>query len=158
MSFACAAPGGTRDEWLADLEGAALHEQRGDGAAADVEVRLEHHAGRAALGAGLEVLYVGDEEERLEQVVDTVAVEGRHRDHLGVAAPVLRHEALLGELLLHAIRLSLLAVDLVDGDHDRRTGRLRVVQRLDRLGHHAVVGRHDQHDDVGGLRAGPAWR
>ena len=151
-----ATPGGTGDERLADLERAALHEERGDGAAADVEVRLEHHAGGAAVGAGLEVFHVGDEEERLEQVVDAVAVEGRHRDHLGVAAPVLRHEALLGELLLHAVGLGLLAVDLVDGDDDRRARRLGVVERLDRLGHHAVVGGHDQHDDVGGLGAAGA--
>ena len=114
-----ATPGRAGDERLADLEGAALHEQGGHRATADVEVRLEHDARGAAVGVGLEVLDVGDEEERLEQVVDAVAVEGRHRDHLGVAAPVLRDEAVLGELLLHPVGLGLLAVDLVDGDDDR---------------------------------------
>ena len=34
-----------------------------------------------------------------------------------------------------------------------------MVERLDRLRHHAVVGGHDQHDDVGGLRTtGPHGR
>ena len=32
-------------------------------------------------------------------------------------------------------------------------GRLGVVERLDRLGHDAVVGGDDEHDDVGGLGA-----
>ena len=44
-------------------------------------------------------------------------------------------------------------VDLVDRDHDRHVGRLRVVERLDRLRHHAVVGRDHEDRDVGGLRA-----
>ena len=50
-------------------------------------------------------------------------------------------------------------VHLVDGHDDRDVGRLGVVDGLDRLGHHAVVGRHHQDHDVGDLRArGPAWR
>ena len=47
-------------------------------------------------------------------------------------------------------------VDLVDGHDDRHVGRLGVVDRLDRLRHDAVVGRHHQHDDVGGLGAAGA--
>ena len=58
------------------------------------------------VGVGPEVLHVGDEEQRLEQVVDAVAVEGGHGEHLDVAAPVLRDEAVLGELLLHAVGLA----------------------------------------------------
>ena len=51
------------------------------------------------------------------------------------------------------------AVDLVEGDDDRHVGRLRVVQRLDGLGHDPVIGRHHEDDDVGGIGArGPAWR
>ena len=111
---------GTGDERVADPEGAALHEDGGHGAAADVEVRLEHDAVGAAVGVGPEVLDVGDEQQRLEQVVDADAVEGRDLDHLGVAAPGLRDEALLGELLHHPVGVGVLAVDLVDGDDDRR--------------------------------------
>ena len=42
-------------------------------------------------------------------------------------------------------------VDLVHRDHDGDLGRQGVVQRLDRLRHHTVVGRHHQHGDVGRL-------
>ena len=44
-------------------------------------------------------------------------------------------------------------VHLVDGHDDRHLGRLGVVDGLDGLGHHAVVGRHHEDDDVGGLGA-----
>ena len=61
---------------------------------------------------------------------------------------------MLGELLHDACGIGVVAVDLVDRNDDRHVGRPGVVDRLDGLGHHAVVGRDDEHDDVGDL--GPA--
>ena len=67
--------------------------------------------------------------------------------------------SLLDELLAHAGRVGVLAVDLGDRDDDRHLGRARVVDRLDRLRHHAVVGRDDEDRDVGGAaRRARAWR
>ena len=60
------------------------------------------------------------------------------------------------ELLADALGVRVRSVDLVDGDHDRHLGGLRVVDRLDRLRHHAVVGGDDEHDDVGDLGAAGA--
>ena len=50
-------------------------------------------------------------------------------------------------------RVGTFLVDLVDRHHDRHIGRLRVVDGLHRLRHHAVVGGDHQDRDVGGLRA-----
>ena len=77
--------------------------------------------------------------------------------HDRVAAPRLGHEALLGELRAGpGLGVGVVAVDLVDRHHDRHLGRPGVVDGLDRLGHDAVVGRHDQHHDVGDVgAAGP---
>ena len=66
--------------------------------------------------------------------------------------------AALDQLLAHARRVGGLLVDLVHGDDDRHLGGLRVVERLDGLRHHAVVGRDDQHGDVGDLGAAGAHR
>ena len=79
--------------------------------------------------------------------------ERRDLDGDGVAAPGLGDQAVLGELLEDPVGVGLLAVDLVDGHHDGDVGRLGVVDGLDGLGHHAVVGRHHQHHDVGDLGA-----
>ena len=48
------------------------------------------------------------------------------------------------------------AVHLVDRDDDRDVGGLGVVDGLDGLGHHAVVGGDDEHHDVGHRRAAGA--
>ena len=95
---------------------------------------------------------VGGEQDRLEQLVDVDALLGRDVDEHGVAAVLLGDQAVLGELLADLGRVGALLVDLVDRDHDRHVGRLGVVERLDRLRHHAVVGRDHQDRDVGDLR------
>ena len=84
--------------------------------------------------------------------VEAGAGLGRDVDEHGVAAVLLRHESVLGELAAGLARVGVGLVDLVHGDHDRHTGGLGVVERLDRLRHDAVVGRDHQHRDVGGLR------
>ena len=44
-------------------------------------------------------------------------------------------------------------IALIDGNHDGDLGRQRVIQRLDRLRHDAVVRRHHQDHDVRHVRA-----
>ena len=74
---------------------------------------------------------------------------GRDRDERHVAAVLLDDDAGLGQLGLDAVRVGVRLVDLVEGDDDRHLGRLGVADRLERLGHHAVVGGDHDHRDVG---------
>ena len=55
-------------------------------------------------------------------------------------------------MLANLVGVGTLFVDLVDRHDDRHVGRLRVVERLDRLGHDPVVGSDDEDGDVGHLR------
>ena len=101
---------------------------------------------------------VGDEQDLLEQLVDPLALlRGDARD-LRRPAPLLGLEPLGRELAEHAVGVRVRQVDLVDGDDDRHVGRARVRDRLARLRHDAVVGRDDEHGDVGDLRAAGAHR
>ena len=147
------APRTTGDDRVADPERAPLH-QRGDHRATTlVEVRLEHDRAGRGLGVGRELFDLGDEQDRLEQLVDTDARRGRDVDDDRVATPRLGHQLALDELLADAGGVGVFAVDLGDRDDDRDVGRTRVVDRLDGLGHHAVVGRDHQDGDVGGVGA-----
>ena len=80
----------------------------------------------------------------------------RNRHHDGIAAPILGQQAAVGQLLLDPLRLSVRLVDLIDRDDDRHLRRLGVVDRFERLRHHAVIGRHHQHHDIGDFRAAGA--
>src|SRR3954471_15978448 len=151
-----AAPVGAGDDRVADLERAALDQHGHDRAAAGVELGLDDDARRVRVRVCLEVLELGDDEDRLEEVVEVLVRLGGHVDELGVAAPLGRLQAALRELGAHARGVGALLVDLVDRDQDRHLGRLGVVDRLVGLRLHAVVGGDDDHRDVGDLRAAGA--
>ena len=69
------APGRAGDQRVADAQGALLHEHRGHGATADVELGLEHDADGPAVDVAAEVLELRDDLQVLEQVVDAGALE-----------------------------------------------------------------------------------
>ena len=141
---------------VAGVQGAALDEHRGHGAPALVQVRLDDEAGGRSVGVGLQLQHVGLQDDGLQQVVDVQLLLGRHLDeHVG-AAPLLGDDAVLGELLAHAVGVGAGLVDLVHGHDDGHLGGLGVVDGLDGLRHDAVVGGHHEHDDVGDLGAAGA--
>ena len=140
------------DHRVADPQRAALDQDGRDGTAAAVEVGLDRDTLRVLLRVGPQVERgVRGEDDGLQQAVDVQTLLGGDVDEHGVAAVLLGHQTVLGELTAHLGRVGALDVDLVDRDHDRHVGRLGVVQRLDRLRHHTVVGRDHQDRDVGRL-------
>ena len=58
----------------------------------------------------------------------------------------------------HFLRVGLVLVDLVDRHDHRHLGGLGVVDRLDRLRHHGVIRRDDQHHDIRDLSPARAHR
>ena len=76
-----------------------------------------------------------------------VLAETGHERH--VAAVLLDDDAGLGQLGLDPVGVRVGLVDLVERDDDRHLGRLGVADRLEGLGHDAVVGRDDDDRDVG---------
>ena len=148
-----AAPVGAGDDRVADLQRAALDEHGDDRATARIELGLDHGAGGLRVRVGGELLDLGRQQQALEQVVEALVRLGRDVDEHRVAAPLLGLEPELGHLGADAVGLRAFLVDLVDRDHDRHVGRLRVVDGLARLRAHAVVGGDHDHGDVRRLGA-----
>ena len=91
--------------------------------------------------------------DRFEQRVEVEPSLGGHVDEHRVAAVLLGDEAVFGQLPTDLGRVGFGLVDLVDGHHDRHFGCLGVVERLDGLRHHSVVGCDDEYGDIGRLGA-----
>ena len=107
-------------------------------------------------GIGLEILQIGHQENHLQQQIQIRFHLGGYGHHNRIAAPVFGQQAAVGELLLDALGLRVGLVDLVDGDDDGNLGGAGVIDGFERLRHHAVVGRHHQHHDVGHFGAAGA--
>src|SRR6476660_1977533 len=149
-----AAVGVAGHDRVALAQRAALDEHRGDRAAALVQLALDDDTLRVLLGVRAQVEGgVGREQDRREELVEALPGGRRDVDEHRVAAVLLGHQAVLGELLTDLGGVGPLLVDLVHRHDDRHLGGLGVVERLDRLRHDAVVGRDHEDDDVGDLRA-----
>ena len=85
------------------MQGTAGHEHGGNRTAALVELSLEDVARSEGVGVGLELEHVGLEQHGLEQVVDANLLLGRDVDEHVLSAPLLGDDAVLGELLAHAV-------------------------------------------------------
>ena len=139
---------GAGHDRLADAQRAALDQHGDDRAAARIELGLDDDARGLGGRVGLELLELGDDQDRVEQILQVGAGLGRDVDVLGLATPLRRLEAELRELGAHPRRVRPLLVDLVDGDDDRDVGRVGVVDGLVGLRARAVVGGDHDHGDV----------
>jgi hypothetical protein len=135
----------------------SLDKERAHRASARVKTRLDHRSGRAGLRVGLRLdVHIGDEQDRLEQLVKADSLLGRNFDELVTPTPLAWDDLVVCQLLTDPIGVRVLSIDLVDGDHERDRGGLRVVDGLDGLRHHAVVGGHNDDGHVSDLRAAGA--
>ncbi len=150
------APFRTGNHDVADLQGAALHQHGGDGAAALVELGLDHRAFGAAFRIGLEVEDFGLQQDRLFQLVEIGALGGRDFDHLGFAAHVFDLDFVLQKLGLDPVGIGVALVDLVDRHDHGHACRLGMGDGFHGLRHHAVIGGHDQDHQIGDLGAARA--
>ena len=129
----------------------SLHQHGGDGTAALVQLGLDDRAFGGAVGIGLEIEDFGLQQDRFQELVEIGALGRRNLDVQHLAAHRFHEHFVAQQLGPHLLRVGVVLVDLVDGHDDRHTGRLGVADRFDRLRHHAVIGSHHQHCDVGDL-------
>jgi hypothetical protein len=91
------------DDRVADAQRAGLDQHGRRGATPLVEVGLDGDTTSVAVGVGPQVQGgVGGEQDGLEQLVDVLTLLGRDVDEHRVAAVLLGHEVVLGELLADA--------------------------------------------------------
>ncbi len=109
------------------------------------------------VGVGAEVqLSVSREQHGFEQLVDVQVLLGGDVDEHGVATILFRDQAELGELAADLLRVGTGHIDLVDGHDDRHLGGLSVVDGLNGLGHHTIVG--GDHDGATSVSSAPRAR
>ena len=153
-----AAPALAGQDAVTDMEGTVLDKDAHDRASAFIQLGFDDDAVCFAVRIGLELLHFSDEEDVFQKIIEPDLLLRGDRCHDDIAAPVFSEQAFFGELFLDAVRVGARFIDLVDRDHDRYTGILRVMDRFDGLRHDAVIGCYDEDSDIGQLRAAGAHR
>ena len=95
---------------------------------------------------------IRNQANHFEQQVEIGFLLRRNVDENRRAAPIFRHQPAIGELLLDPLGHGVGLINLVDGHDDGHFRGVSVIDGFDRLRHNAVIGAHDQHNDVGSLR------
>src|SRR3984893_866250 len=144
---------GANDEDVAGVQGAVLHKNGGNRAAAAIDAGFENRAAGRRAWIGAKLAQIGNEQDPFEELVEIFLFARGDFDDYGIAAPFFRHQAAIGKLTLNAFGLGFRLINLVDGNNDGDVGGTRVVDGFERLRHQAVIGGNDQHNKIGDLGA-----
>lgn len=143
--------GRTADHGVANPQRTILNQYRGDRAAPFIEFCLDNNAAGIAIRIGLQLFHFGNQQNIFQQIIDTQLLLGRHGNHDGVTAVFFRNQSMLHEFLLDVIRICSGLIDLIDGYNNGNLGRFGMIDRLNRLGHNAVIGSHDKNRNIRNL-------
>ena len=132
---------------------AAPDEDRRERTAPLVELGFDHAAFGGAVRIGFQFEQFGLKLDFLDQRIETGFLECGDFDILHIARHFLDDDFILQQRLAHFLRIGFGLVTFGDRDDHRHARCLGMVDRFDRLRLDAVIGGHDQHDDVGDVRA-----
>ena len=130
-----------------------MHEHGCHGTASLVEARFDDDTtGRTGVRC-FQFQHFGLQKQRLEQLVHTLTGFGGNAYEDRVAAQGLRNNLVSHQILLDPFRVRVRPVDLIHCDDHGNLRSTGVLDCFDSLRHDAIIGGHDQHDDVGHLGA-----
>ncbi|KNX40127.1 hypothetical protein ROTO_33190 [Roseovarius tolerans] len=140
------------------LQRAFLDQNSRNGATAHVKLRLDHGPLGGTVRIGLEFEYLGLQRDRFEQFFQTLASNRRHFHILHIARHRLDDHLVTEQIGAHLVGIGGRQIDLVDRHDHRHLGRLGMVDGLDGLRHHGIIGCNDKHDNIRHLRPARAHR
>ena len=133
-----------------------MHQDRADRTASAVELRFQHHAAGGACGHGFHFLQVRGQADHFHQQIQIRFLLGRNIHEYGFTAPFFGQQAAIAELFLDPVGQGLGLINLVDRHDDRHFGGMGVVDGFERLRHHTVIRRDNEHHNIRGFRSAGA--
>ena len=145
--------GGAGNNGITDMQSTALYQYGSNRAAAFIQLCLDDGAVSRQIRVSLQLLHFSNQQNHFQQVADAGFLMCGNRYHNGVAAPILRNELMLCQLLFNVIRICARTVDFIDSYNDRYLCSLSMVDSLDGLRHYTVICCYNQNCNVGYLCA-----
>ncbi|CDA60994.1 conserved domain protein [Clostridium sp. CAG:169] len=143
---------GACNDTVAGFEGTVLHQDGSDRTSALIEFCFDDSTLCQTVRVCFQLFYLSHQQDVFQQVLNAHLGLCRNRNTDDVAAPFLRYQLVLGQLLHNLIRVCSRFIHFVDSNDDRNASRFCVVDRLNGLRHDAVVGSYNQHCNIGDVR------
>ncbi|MNG95140.1 hypothetical protein D3C79_541660 [compost metagenome] len=136
---------------IAFVQRTFLYQHGSNRTTAFIQEGFDNHAAGHAAAYGFQFENFSLQQDSVQQFVDTGTGFRRYVNELCFAAPLFRHNAVLGQFLLNAVRIGFRLVNFVHCNDQRHLRCFRMLDSFDGLRHHAVVGSNNQNNDVGRL-------
>ena len=136
---------------VAYAQGAVAYQHGSHVTTAFIQTRLDDATRSLTVGVGLQLQHLGFEQYLLHQIVDTDTLLGRDVLTLVLTAPLFNEEVHVGQLFLDFVGIGCGFINLVDGEYNGYTSSHGVVDGFLGLGHHVVIGSHNDDSNVGHL-------
>ena len=136
---------------VAFLQRTVLNQYGGNGATTSVKARLNDNAFSRCRRHCFQLKHFRNQLNRLQQLFNTVTGLGGNVYKLRITAPLFGNHAVLREFVTNAVKINTNLIDLVHRNDHGYFSRFGVLDRLNGLGHHAVVSSDHQDNHVGCL-------
>ena len=133
------------------MQGTLLYKYGSNGTATFIQLSLDHKASCPTVGISLQLHDVSGKKDRLQQILDALTGLCGNGNKLRISTPVGGNQLVLRELLLHSLYVCGGLINLVNGDNDLDSCCLCMVDRLDGLGHYAIIRCYHENRDIGGI-------
>ena len=128
-----------------------MNQNSGDITTSLVQSRFDDRTTGTFVWISPQIKHFGFKQYFFEQFRNTQTGFGRNVVRLVFSAPALHHVVHVGQLMLDLFRICGMFVNLVDGKYDWNTGSRSMVDGLDGLRHHVVVGCYNDNGNVSNL-------
>ncbi len=133
---------------IALVQGTFANQDGSNRATTFIQEGFDNRTARHTFTHSFQFQYFGLQQDSIQQFVDTGTRFRRNVNELALAAPLFRHDAVLGQFVFNAIWIRFRFIDFVDCNNYRHTCRFRVLDSFDSLRHHAVVCCNNQNNDI----------
>jgi len=133
---------------VSHFQGTVLDQHGGHITTALVQRRFNHITNSFPVWIGLEFKQISFQQDFFQQFVDVQPLFGRNILRLVFATPIFHQEVHLSQCFLDFLRIGTGFVHLVDGKYDGYIGSRSVVDGLNGLRHHIVIGSYNDDGDI----------
>ena len=118
-----------------------------------VQLCLQNKSSCLAVRICLQLQNIRSKKDHIQQAINALSGFCGNRNEDCASSPVFRNQSVFGQLLFYTVHICARLINFVYRYNNLDARRFGMVNRLNGLGHHAVIGSHNKNRDIRGFRA-----